>query len=132
MSSRTMQSLPAALCLAASAAAADETGRQEYMNYCASCHGESGMGDGEIARYLNVDTPSLTTLSAQNDGVFPLLEVIHVIDGRSGLGPHGTMMPVWGARFKEAEVDEGGPYGAEVIVRGRILSLATYLESIQD
>lgn len=62
----------------------------------------------------------------------PFLHIIHVIDGRSGVGPHGTLMPIWGERFKVDEIVESGPYGAEVIVRGRILSLAQYLESIQD
>ena len=111
---------------------ADEVGRMEYMYNCASCHGESGLGDGPVARYLNVHTPGLTTLAAENDGIFPLLEVIQVIDGRSGVGPHGNLMPVWGARFMASEIHDAGPYGAEVIVRGRVLSLAQYLESIQD
>ena len=113
-------------------AQADEVGRLEYMYNCSACHGESARGDGPVARYLNVETPSLTTLAQQNDGVFPLLHVIHVIDGRQGLGPHGTMMPVWGERFIASEIGDAGPYGAEVIVRGRILSLARYLESIQE
>ena len=102
------------------------------MSYCSSCHSDTGKGDGEVAQFLNVKTPSLTTLSQQNDGEFPLLDVIQVIDGRSGLGPHGTLMPVWGDRFKEASIAATEEYGAEVIVRGRILSLATYLQSIQE
>lgn len=121
-----------ALCLSATPALPDEIGRQEYMNYCASCHGVTAKGDGEVARFLNVETPSLTTLAAQNDGNFPLLQVIQTIDGRAGLGPHGTLMPVWGDRFKEASLGTTGEYGAELMVRGRILSLATYLQSVQD
>lgn len=121
-----------ALGLSTAAAVADEVGRQEYMAYCASCHGETAMGDGEIARFLTVETPALTTLAQDNDGVFPMLEVIQIIDGRSGLGPHGTMMPVWGDRFKAAVEADTGEFGAEIIVRGRILSLATYLQSIQQ
>lgn len=102
------------------------------MNNCSSCHGASGAGDGELSRFLNVEIPSLTTLAERNDGVYPLLEVIHIIDGRSGLGPHGTLMPVWGNRFKASSVELTGEYGAEVIVRGRVLSLATYLETLQQ
>lgn len=41
-------------------------------------------------------------------------------------------MPVWGDRFQASNIEDAGLYGAEVIVRGRILSLVTYLESIQD
>ena len=111
---------------------ADETGRLEYMYSCSACHGETAMGDGPVARYLNVPTPALTGLTAENDGEFPLLEVIQVIDGRSGLGPHGTIMPVWGTRYMASAIEDAGHFGAEVIVRGRILSIARYLESVQE
>jgi hypothetical protein len=42
------------------------------------------------------------------------------------------LMPVWGDRFKAKSESAMGEYGAEVAVRGQILSLATYLESIQE
>lgn len=113
-------------------ARADDTGRLEYMNSCSACHGESALGDGPVARYINVPTPGLTRLSAENDGEFPLLEIIQVIDGRSGVGPHGTIMPVWGTRYTALALEDAGHFGAEVIVRGRILSIARYLESIQE
>lgn len=126
---------PAALAalslLVASQARAEDAGKQEFAFNCAACHGESGQGDGSVAHFLNVPTPDLTALSKNNDGEFPLLRVIHIIDGREGLGPHGTLMPVWGERFKASSVVASGEYGAEVIARGRILSLALYLESIQ-
>lgn len=120
------------LAMAAAPALADEPGRIEYMYSCSACHGDSALGDGPVARYLNVATPGLTRIAAENDGKFPLLEVIQVIDGRSGLGPHGTLMPVWGARYMASAVEDAGHFGAEVIVRGRILSIARYLESIQE
>lgn len=112
-------------------AMADETGKQEYMNNCATCHGESGMGQGPLAELMTVEVPSLTTLSKNNDGVFPMLDVIQTIDGRQGTRGHGYPMPVWGNRFSE-RIEDAGPYGGEVIVRGRVLSLAYYLESIQE
>jgi mono/diheme cytochrome c family protein len=121
-----------ALCLSATSAMPDEIGQQEYMNYCASCHGVTAKGDGEVAQFLNVPTPALTKLAQQNNGEFPLLKIIHIIDGRTGLGPHGTLMPVWGDRFKATSESLMGEYGAEIFIRGKILSLATYLESIQE
>ncbi|MTJ05146.1 MAG: cytochrome c [Sediminimonas qiaohouensis] len=110
---------------------ADETGKVEYMQNCATCHGESGLGQGPLAELMTVSVPGLTGLSARNDGVFPMLEVIHIIDGRQGTRGHGGPMPVWGGRFK-ASVEEMGPYSAEMVVRGRVLSLVYYLESIQQ
>lgn len=124
--------IAASALMAAPVAQAQDAGKQEFAFNCATCHGESGRGDGEMARFLNVPTPDLTALSKGNDGEFPLLRVIHIIDGREGLGPHGTMMPIWGERFTASAVAETGIYGAEVIARGRILSLAMYLESIQQ
>src|SRR6056297_173909 len=118
-------------CLLAGAVQADEVGKAEYMNACASCHGDSGAGDGPLAELMTVPVPSLTGLSAANEGQYPMLKVIHTIDGRQGTRGHGYPMPVWGSRF-EADLEDSGPYGAEVIVRGRILSIAYYLETLQE
>lgn len=115
----------------ATTAQAEVTGKSQYMNACATCHGESGKGDGYLAGFLSLTLPDLTTLSQRNDGAFPMLNVIHIIDGRSGVRGHGGEMPVWGDRFA-IDMENPGPFGSEVAVRGRILSLAYYLESIQE
>jgi mono/diheme cytochrome c family protein len=113
-------------------ARADELGRREFMSYCASCHGETAMGNGPIAEFLSVPPPNLTSLTADNDGEFPYLDIFMIIDGRTGVGPHGGEMPVWGDLFSAQELIAGTGYGAETIVRGRILSLVKYLEAIQQ
>lgn len=128
----TLAAAVLAFAAAAAFAAPDAVGEAEYMSACASCHGEGGRGDGPLAELMTVDLPDLTRISARNDGVFPMLTVIHVIDGRSGLRGHGYPMPVWGGRMASEVGDSHGPFGAEVVVRGRILSLAYYLESIQE
>ena len=111
---------------------AEETGAQEYQTACASCHGVSGEGDGPMVEHLKLTVPSLTGLAAANDGVFPMLKVIHAIDGRMTVRGHGNPMPVWGRQFEaQAEHDNLGTYGGEIAVRGRVLSIAYYLESIQ-
>lgn len=111
---------------------AEHTGKNEYMQACAVCHGESGKGMGPLAPLMNVPVPALTTLAKDNDGEFPMLKVIQIIDGRTGLRGHGSVMPIWGDRFQAAAVHDAGDYGAELVVRGRILALAQYLESIQE
>ena len=103
-------------------------GVQSFAAYCANCHGENALGDGPLSRMLSVEVPDLTQLSANNDGVFPMLHVIQTIDGRSGLRAHDVPMPTYGEVFAP---NNAGPYGAEAIVRGRMLSIALYLESIQ-
>lgn len=127
--------LGAALACAGGAALADDAGEREYMNSCASCHGVDGKGNGPVASaYAMTIGKPLTRLAAENDGVFPMLDVIQIIDGRQGVRGHGTDagMPVWGAVYKAPLAGEIGPYAAEIAVRGRILSLAYYLESIQE
>ncbi|MCR8549815.1 cytochrome c [Salipiger sp. P9] len=111
-------------------AQADQAGEAEYLNHCAACHGVSGTGDGPLAEMMTVPVPDLTQISARNDGAFPMLAMIQVIDGRTGVRGHGYPMPVWGQRFKDS-AEEMGSYGSEIEVRGRILSLAYFLESIQ-
>jgi mono/diheme cytochrome c family protein len=114
------------------AMAQDDPGQTEYMLTCANCHGETGHGDGPLAGLLTVDVPDLTTLAAANDGVFPFLETMMVVDGRTGVRGHGSNMPVWGDRYQREAADEVGFYGAEMIARGRLVSLVEYLESIQQ
>ena len=90
------------------------------------------MGQGPFSEWLNLDVPSLTGLSAANDGVFPYLDVFMVVDGRSGVRGHGGAMPIWGERFSTTAREEFGYFGAEVVTRGRIAVLVDYIESIQE
>jgi mono/diheme cytochrome c family protein len=123
--------LVTALVFGAFAANAEEVGKDSYDQYCATCHGESAMGDGPLGELMTVAIPDLTTLAQRNDGAFPMLKIIHTIDGRVGLRGHGGPMPVYGAIFKDAAGD-AGEYGAEIATRGQVLSIAYYLESLQQ
>ena len=118
--------------LLSSGASAQDAGRDEFMVACASCHGESGRGDGPFAKWLNIEVPGLTGLAAANDGEFPYLDVFMVVDGRTGVRGHGSTMPIWGDRYTASANETSGPYGSEVVTRGRIAVLVDYLESIQD
>jgi mono/diheme cytochrome c family protein len=119
--------------LAGSAYAQDaDVGAQLFGDYCAVCHGDGGKGDGDMANLMTIPAPNLTLMSANNDGEFPMLKVIHAIDGRTGLRGHGTPMPVFGRVFVSSEPGPANPYGSVLEVRGRVLSLAMYLESIQQ
>ncbi len=108
-----------------------DIGKALYGDYCAACHGASGMGDGDMANVLTIPAPNLTLLAQQNDGQFPMLKVIHIIDGRTGVRAHGGPMPVFGRVFGAGDASAANPYGSVLEVRGRVLSLALYLESIQ-
>ncbi len=116
----------------ATTAMAEESGQVLYMDACATCHGAAGMGEGPMAEFMSVNVPSLQDLAQNNDGVFPMLEVIQIIDGRTGVRGHGSEMPVWGRQFKGEMLDAAGIYGSEIYARGKVLSLAYYLETIQN
>ncbi|GGE53657.1 c-type cytochrome [Actibacterium pelagium] len=130
---KVVMGFAAALGLTASLATAeDAAGRQEYMIACAGCHGESAKGDGPLAGLLDIQTPDLTTLSAtKGNGSFPFEYTIWMIDGRNIIRAHGQEMPVWGDRFQASATSQRGET-ADMVARGRILSLVYYLESIQQ
>jgi len=133
MATRLAVSLVVASALSASLAQAEgaDVGKGLYDDYCAACHGASGKGDGDMAGVMTIPAPNLTMLSAKNDGVFPMLNIIHVIDGRSGVRAHGGPMPVFGRLFSTDGMSDGTNYASVLETRGRVLSLAMYLESIQ-
>jgi mono/diheme cytochrome c family protein len=107
-------------------------GEDAYRVSCAVCHGSSGQGDGEFADVLTVKPPDLTTLSAQNNGVFPYLKVFQIVDGRANIRAHGTpVMPIWGDTFKRDIGESAGPFGAELLIRARITALVDYVETLQ-
>ncbi len=128
----------AGLALVATAVVGQSAGEREFMNSCAVCHGADGTGNGPLAKVMNTGAPDLTLLAQNNDGEFPMLAVVHIIDGRTGVRSHGSEMPdwaggmpVWGDRFVAEAGEQYGTYGGELFVRGRVLALADYLESIQ-
>ena len=114
------------------ALAQSEAGLQEYIQACASCHGLAGHGDGPLAEYMTVEVPDITQISISNNGEFPMYQIIGIIDGRTDVRAHGSSMPVWGNRYMTDISPETGEYAAELLVRGRILALATHLEAIQE
>nr|WP_323785281.1 c-type cytochrome [Thalassovita sp.] len=111
--------------------AADSAGEKEYMIACAGCHGESAKGDGPVAAVLNVETPDLTGLAARNGGTFPFEYTLFMVDRRNVIPVHGDAMPIWGDRFQASAISQRGET-AEMVARGRILSLVYYLESVQQ
>lgn len=72
-----------------------------YRQYCASCHGLSGRGDGPAAEALSPRPSDLTA------STLDLPALMKVIDGRRTVRAHGSgAMPVWGRVFEETAPDE--------------------------
>lgn len=108
-------------------------GKEDFETYCASCHGESGRGDGPIAEFLALEAADLTKLARKNGGSFPSERVAQIIDGRQEVKVHGPRdMPVWGDWFN-SEASQPGLRAKEreIIVSERISALTLYIQSLQ-
>jgi len=117
------------LLMFASAASAEDDavaqGRQLYLEYCGSCHGLTGEGDGPVAHALTIPPANLRRLSDRFGNPLPEDQVARFIDGRAEVKAHGPRdMPVWGRRFYAQTHDERA-------VRALIGELVAYLQSIQ-
>jgi mono/diheme cytochrome c family protein len=107
-----------------------EAGKMYYQQYCASCHGVSGKGNGPLAGALKAKTPDLTQLAKKNGGKFPYMNVVDIIDGTNPLPSHGGKeMPAWGETFQS---DTAGDAMQQALVRGRLMLLTDYLRSVQE
>jgi mono/diheme cytochrome c family protein len=116
-------------------------GRREYEHNCVICHGDTGRGDGWLAKSLTQPVPSLAQLKKNYGGVFPVDHLHRVIDGREEVGPHGPrhMLP-WGqVYFLEAqregiqgEIGLGHrAYDVDEVVLAKILALIDYIATLQ-
>ncbi len=129
----TALSTLAAIGCSSALADATQLGRDHYMAKCAVCHGDDGKGNGPVADMLTQKPADLTMMSKNNDGDFPFWKAYEIVDGRKGVGAHGTReMPVWGKQFYQDNRDGSPSISTETIVRGQIVELLTYLRSIQQ
>lgn len=107
------------------------SGKDMFQQYCTSCHGQSGKGDGPAASAMKVPPANLTKLAAKYKGVFPDMEVAEAL--RAGPTPssnanvHGSeTMPIWGQVFRALSSSDNAA------VELRIHNLVEYLRSIQE
>ena len=102
------------------------SGRQMFDTYCASCHGQGGIGNGPAAPALKVLPSNLTQLSAQHGGKFPETHVVLAVVGDTMAPAHGNKdMPVWGSIFHSTGE-------ADVITQLRIRNLTAYVQRLQQ
>ena len=102
------------------------SGQYLYRSFCASCHGESGRGDGPASVTLKAPLADLTMIAARAGGVFRREEVTRIVDGRQPMLSHDTEMPRWGQVLRSLEGDN------DRAIRQRIDALVKYLESMQQ
>ena len=106
-----------------------EQGKQLYMQYCASCNGKDGRGNGSVSPYLKIAVPDLTVLKKNNKGIYPLDDVMATIDGRRVVRSHGDRdMPVWGEIFRK-ETERGKYSELTSLLKAKVI--AEYVATLQ-
>ena len=103
-----------------------------YAEFCASCHGISGKGDGPAAAGLERAPSDLTTLSARNGGTFPLVDVLSTIDGYTRATEGNLTMPEFGVMLEDQPmvlVDTGD--GIPTPTPKPLIEMAEYLITLQ-
>ena len=108
------------------------SGRNAFLENCASCHGLGGTGDGQAAEGLDPPPANLTTIAARNGGTFPRDRVMSIIDGYRRGGHFNPAMPQFGEMDLGEMVVVENPDGTGTPVPATLLALADYLESIQQ
>ena len=108
-----------------------QSGKQAFMENCASCHGIDAKGGGEMADVLIKMPPDLTTLSARHNGTFPSDYVMSTIDGLQRAPHFSGAMPEFGANgMGDTVIVEKDGLGTPV--PSELLALTQYLEVLQE
>jgi len=104
-----------------------DSGKAMYDAYCASCHGESGKGNGPAAEAMKAAVPDLTVLTKTHNGTYPAFQVAEVLRLTRTLSAHGSAeMPVWGPIFSKMSQQNNAE------IQQRIHNLNEYLASLQE
>ena len=109
-----------------------QSGHSSYFEFCAACHGPGGKGDGPAAPGLEKPPADLTKLARRNGGVFPRVRVMSVIDGYTRRDQHGSTMPEFGVLLGGPVIMLDTEDGVLTPTPERLVTLAAYVESLQE
>lgn len=75
-------------------------GKDLFQRYCASCHGETGAGDGPAGVSLSPAPENL----AENEDAFSDAYLYWRISEGGLIAPFNSVMPAWKSTYKENEI----------------------------
>ena len=110
---------------------AQPEGQMLYIENCASCHGVTGRGDGPSANDLMTPPADLTKLAARRDGIWPMLEVMSIIDGYSRSTLLRDEMPIFDDFLGGGMTDFDTGNGLRTPVQTNLIKMVDYLEKLQ-
>jgi mono/diheme cytochrome c family protein len=103
------------------------SGAYLYRTFCATCHGETGKGDGPVADIADRRPSDLTVLTRNNGGTYPRDRVISVLENVAPLPGHEPpAMPNWRNVLKTTEGSD------ERVIRKRLEALADHVGTLQQ
>ena len=109
----------------ATIAISQSTGKHDFEQLCAPCHGIDGTGKRRDLTEAN--PPDLTAISLRNGGKFPFEKVYRTVDGREMINSHKRFaMPFWGIYLQKQ-----GTHESEAAVKQRITEIVRYVETTQ-
>lgn len=98
-----------------------------FKEYCASCHGVDGRGNGPAVGFLKTPPPDLRTMALRNNGRYPWPRVKAILTFGPGSNAHGALnMPTWEPLFRSLDKEN------EQVVVQRIYNLGKFIGSIQE
>ncbi|MEM8580283.1 MAG: cytochrome c [Pseudomonadota bacterium] len=106
-------------------------GRQVFRDYCVTCHGMEGRGDGPMTQVLTIQPPDITRLTQNNSGVFPTSRVVAQVDGRVPVLGHGGPMPIFGPVFEGRAGALDSETGAPILTSETMVDVVSYLQTLQ-
>jgi len=77
-------------------------GKHVFDQYCTTCHGDEGRGDGQNASNLNPPPPDMTTSKNARDAAY-LRRVITQGSAATGRSP---LSPPWGRSLSAQQIDD--------------------------
>jgi mono/diheme cytochrome c family protein len=110
-------------------AGAIPTGAEDFGSYCAICHGNGGMGDGDAAAALPQKPANLTTIAARNGGTFPMTRVMAHIWGYAQ--EDGRVMPQFAPLLDGNLVLFDSGDGIATPTPIRLVQLGEYVKALQ-
>ncbi len=115
----------------ASSAMAENTlpeGRDLFLRYCAICHGRDARG-GEGG--TTTPAPNLTKIAERRGSVWPMLEIMSIVDGYTKATEPRPEMPVIPELTEGMRIEFDTGNGNVVMVPANLVSVVQYLESLQ-
>jgi mono/diheme cytochrome c family protein len=105
------------------------TGRKDFEQLCASCHGNNGKGKGILSE--EAKPTDLTQITKKNGGKFPFETVYRIVDGREMIESHKRFaMPFWGQYLQKP----GSAFApaSDAQVKQRIADVVRYIKTLQE